>query len=259
MGVSSAEVGARTGLVLVGDSLTAGWLDAGWAALQHPALQNRRPLNLGLGGDQTQHIIWRLQDADDGGDDPAAAASASAATAKRTETGTDSTVGGGSQLRGVNKRCRLVVLLAGTNNSRWGVRARDTLYGLRRIVLQLLAHFDPGVQVLVLHVLPRSDWLAPFLLNQEINSQLRAALHDPLQGVHVYDLSSTFLSRSSDGPALTAQQDALPPTNSTLYSHDRLHLSPAGYDAWADALAPILDRHAAIADEEAAERATHAN
>jgi len=43
-------------LVLIGDSLAQAWDDKSWL----PA----RVLNLGVGGDQTQHVLWRLSNAD---------------------------------------------------------------------------------------------------------------------------------------------------------------------------------------------------
>ena len=211
------RVGSSTDLVMVGDSITAGWLEAGAPVLAStPWMQALKPLHLAVGGDQTSHILWRLHPSF------------------------------GAQLSRVNPRARVVVLLAGTNNSRWGVPALHTLWGLRAIVLQILAHFDPGVQILVLGVLPRADWIKPFRLNQSLNRQLHSALHNTAQGVFVYE--SEFTRRFMEGGSEVGYElEHLPRINSTLFHADKLHLSPAGYEVWAQVLEPIVKKHQAIA------------
>ncbi len=58
-----AESKARTGqvdLLFLGDSITDGWRSKGkatWEKFYTP----RNALNLGIGGDRTQHVLWRLQ------------------------------------------------------------------------------------------------------------------------------------------------------------------------------------------------------
>src|SRR5262245_10626118 len=47
-------------LIYVGDSITQGWEGAGkdvWAKFYG----KRNAVNLGIGGDQTQHVLWRLE------------------------------------------------------------------------------------------------------------------------------------------------------------------------------------------------------
>lgn len=51
--------GANPDVLFLGDSITAGWLDAGsdiWN--KHVAVY--KPLNLGINGDRTEHLLWRL-------------------------------------------------------------------------------------------------------------------------------------------------------------------------------------------------------
>ena len=46
-------------LIFIGDSITQGWEGAGkevWAK----TYGNRNAVNLGIGGDRTQHVLWRL-------------------------------------------------------------------------------------------------------------------------------------------------------------------------------------------------------
>ena len=53
------EVGASAEVIFIGDSITQGWEGAGkevWAKFYAP----RNAVNLGIGGDRTQHVLWRL-------------------------------------------------------------------------------------------------------------------------------------------------------------------------------------------------------
>ena len=56
--LAAAQAGGHR-LVLIGDSITQGWRDTGaepWAATWQP----RGALNLGVSGDRTQNVLWRL-------------------------------------------------------------------------------------------------------------------------------------------------------------------------------------------------------
>ncbi len=47
-------------LVFVGDSITDGWRGGGKAIWQKD-FAPLKALNLGIGGDRTEHVLWRLQ------------------------------------------------------------------------------------------------------------------------------------------------------------------------------------------------------
>lgn len=49
-------------LLLIGDSITHGWDGAG-KAVEAYYYGDRKHVNMGFGGDQTQHVLWRLNDA----------------------------------------------------------------------------------------------------------------------------------------------------------------------------------------------------
>jgi len=49
-------------LLLIGDSITHGWDGAG-AEIQKFFYEDRNYVNMGFGGDQTQHVLWRLNNA----------------------------------------------------------------------------------------------------------------------------------------------------------------------------------------------------
>ena len=54
-----AEAGDKAQVIFIGDSITQGWEGAGkevWANYY----AHRHAVNLGIGGDRTQHVLWRL-------------------------------------------------------------------------------------------------------------------------------------------------------------------------------------------------------
>jgi len=53
------QVGGQADIIFIGDSITQGWEGSGkevWARYYAP----RHALNLGIGSDHTQHVLWRL-------------------------------------------------------------------------------------------------------------------------------------------------------------------------------------------------------
>ncbi|HYE52310.1 MAG TPA: GDSL-type esterase/lipase family protein [Azospirillaceae bacterium] len=112
--------GGRAGLLLYGDSLVNRWPDAMLAR----DLGGYRPLNLGIDGDRTQHLLHRL--------DPAALAGQSPAAA---------------------------VVLVGTNNVADGDGACAIHQGIAAIVAALRERL-PGTPVLLVAIPPRGEDLA---------------------------------------------------------------------------------------------------
>lgn len=117
--VSIAKEG-KAQLVFLGDSITAGWAGAGkevWAK----AFSAYTPANFGIGGDRTQHVLWRIQNGElDGGIKP--------------------------------KAC---VLMIGTNNS-----ATDTAEGIAKgvtAIVETIRTKQPQAKILLLAVFPRGS------------------------------------------------------------------------------------------------------
>ena len=104
------------GVLFVGDSITQGWTKAPhvWAHYYG----KWQPANFGIGGDQTQHVIWRIEN---------------------------------GELDGI--RPKVAVLMLGTNNTRTH-DAAEIAAANRKIVGMIRAKI-PGVKVLVLAVFPR--------------------------------------------------------------------------------------------------------
>ena len=104
-------------LLLIGDSITHGWEGSGKAVWQK-YYGKRHAVNLGIGGDQTQHVLWRLDH---------------------------------GNLDGIHPK--LAVLMIGTNNCASNT-PEEIADGVRAIVEKLRAKV-PECKVLVLAIFPR--------------------------------------------------------------------------------------------------------
>lgn len=177
-------------VLLVGDSITIQWGDS-WN--QHfPKL---KVVNIGIGGDKTQNVLWRL---DHGGID--------------------------------GLQPKTIVLMIGNNNMFFtpetGIEAAAR--GIEMCVANLREKL-PNAQIVVVKILPAHAPDNRFY--QDIaatNAALEALNLTSDRHVQLLDLTSDFVHQ--DG---TLKQD--------LYSRDNVHLSPAGYAAYATRLKPILE------------------
>jgi lysophospholipase L1-like esterase len=177
-------------VLLVGDSITIQW-GASWAK-QFP---ERKAVNIGIGGDKTQNVLWRL---DHGGVD--------------------------------GLQPKAIVLMIGNNNMFFtpetGVAA--AAQGVKACLANLREKF-PEADVVVAKILPCHAPKVRFyedilLTNAEIDKLKLDA--DPK--VKVLDLTQDFLN--ADG---TIKAD--------LFTSDKIHMSLAGYEAYANRLKPLLD------------------
>jgi lysophospholipase L1-like esterase len=176
-------------LLFIGDSITHGWEGEGkdvWAKYFTP----RHAMNAGIGGDRTQHVLWRLQN---------------------------------GNLEGIKPK--LAVLMIGTNNSNGEDNtATEIADGIKAIVTELRTKL-PETKVLVLAIFPRGDKPNPQRDKiSEVNKQVAA--WDQVDGKNViyFDFGDKFLAADGSLPA-----DIMP---------DFLHLSPKGYEIWAEAIEP---------------------
>jgi lysophospholipase L1-like esterase len=177
-------------VVFIGDSITQSWEGPGadvWKASFAP----RGAVNLGVSGDRTEHVLWRLGQA----------------PITRLEP-------------------KIVVLLIGTNNLGHGTAdAEQTFDGVAKVVETVLAQ-APGATVALCAILPRDGRFTPIRRECLAVNQALAARFAAEPRVEVLDFGLRYLDRDGSIPA-TLMPDAL-------------HLSPAGYGIWADALAPAL-------------------
>jgi lysophospholipase L1-like esterase len=168
---------ARGGVdvLFLGDSITDGWRRPGpngGKAVWDREIAPLRAANFGIGGDRTQHVLWRI------------------------EHGT---------LEGI--RPRVVVLMIGTNNTgfeRDGTTPRntpaETVAGVQAIVGQLRRRL-PEARVLLLAVFPRGE--RPDHPQRLQVNEINRGLAPLADGRHVtfLDLNATFLAADGTLPA----------------------------------------------------------
>lgn len=113
------EIKAGADIVFLGDSITQGWETAGKDAWQQH-FANRKAINLGFGGDSTQHVLWRL---DHGELD--------------------------------NVHPKLVVLLIGTNNARHSEATPAQIAAGVEEIVKLVHLKAPSAKILLHAIFPR--------------------------------------------------------------------------------------------------------
>ncbi|MBX6314965.1 MAG: GDSL family lipase [Isosphaeraceae bacterium] len=154
-------------LLFLGDSITQGWNNNEvWQRYYAP----RHAANFGIGGDRTQHVLWRLDHGEVDGIKP-----------------------------------KVVVLLIGTNNIGHGVNTVDeTIIGIEAVVETLRAKL-PDSKILLLGVFPRAasrekdaTEAAPDPRTFEINK--RIAKLDDGKMVKFLDISQHFLNEEGKIP-----------------------------------------------------------
>ncbi len=179
-----------TELLFIGDSITQGWEGGGAKDVWAKFYAKRKAVNLGIGGDRTQHVLWRLINA---------------------------------PLDGVKPKAAVVMI--GTNNSNSEDNTPGQIIdGIAAIIAKLRERL-PNTKILLLGIFPRTEnFTAQRGKLTQIN-QVLAKLDDG-KNVHYLDIGHCFLTRDGILPA-----DIMP---------DYLHLSPKGYQMWADAIEPKL-------------------
>ncbi|HIK82330.1 MAG TPA: hypothetical protein EYF93_05445 [Planctomycetes bacterium] len=183
-------------LLLVGDSITQSWGGEGRrvgvtaAGVFERFFGQLRVGNLGISGDRTQHLLWRIENGTLDGADPA-----------------------------------VIVILIGTNNITHDPPAEIAL-GIESVV-KATRNKAPDALILLHPILPRGTTAAD--QGRQDCAEVNAAIGHlgELQAVEILDLTDVFLAADQE-------------LHTHLYRPDALHLSPAGYEAWARALAPRL-------------------
>lgn len=173
-------------VVFLGDSITQGW--KGQQALFDKEFGKYNAANFGIGGDRTQHVLWRVENGEFDGIQPKA-----------------------------------VVLMIGTNNSGVGTDTPQSIASGIEKIIKAIHQRTPETKVLLLAIFPRgaTDTNNPGRTkNQKVN-EIIAKLHDGKK-IHFLDIGKKFLP-----PDGTLTKEVM---------HDLLHLTPKGYQIWADAI-----------------------
>ena len=189
------------GVLFLGDSITQGWTKA--PHVWEHFYSKWQPANFGIGGDQTQHVIWRIEN---------------------------------GELDGLHPK--VVVLMLGTNNTATHTAA-EIAAADKKIVAMIRAKI-PETKVLVLAVFPRgarknaqgvitdsaiTDAAKRTEIINAVNVEL--AKLDDGKNVRFLDINASFVGQDGKIPF------AIMP--------DQLHPNAAGYQLWADAMKPMLD------------------
>jgi lysophospholipase L1-like esterase len=185
-------------LVFLGDSITQGW-GGGGKEVSAKYWEPLKAANFGIGGDRTEHVLWRLEHGNFDGLKP-----------------------------------KEIVLMIGTNNTGHQGRAQKELDGAVyqctpqqtaegvKAIVQKLKQKCPGSKILLLAIFPRGATPADKLRQQ--NEEVNAIIKNLADGKTVYwmDLNSKFLQ-----PDGTLSKDIMP---------DLLHPNAKGYEIWAEAI-----------------------
>ncbi len=183
-------------LMLLGDSITQSWggpgrqVGSAAAAVHEKWFGQLKVGNLGISGDRTQHLLWRIENGTLEGADPA-----------------------------------VIVILIGTNNITHDPPTQIA-QGIEA-VLHATRRAAPDAKILLHPILPRGKTAEDRGRQDVEETNKRIQQLARLDNVEIIDMTAIFLD--ADGGART-----------DLYRGDFLHLSAAGYEAWATALAPHL-------------------
>ena len=145
----------ETNLLFLGDSITAGW--AAKKAVWEKAFAADKPANFGIGGDRTQHVLWRIQNGELDGLKPKAA-----------------------------------VVMIGTNNS-GSDPAEGIAKGITKIV-ETIRTKSPATKILLLAVFPRGEKASPNPGRDKLK-QVNATIAKLDDGKHIFflDIGAKFL------------------------------------------------------------------
>ena len=159
--VATAKKGG-VDVLFLGDSITAGWRGAGkavWARDFEPL----KAANFGIGGDRTQHVLWRIEN---------------------------------GELEGIQPR--VVVVMIGTNNS-GSDPAADIVEGVTAIV-KTIRQKSPESKVLLLAVFPRGKQLPNPQNDKLIEVNKALARLDDGKSVRYLDIGSKFMGGEGNLP-----------------------------------------------------------
>jgi N-acetylglucosamine-6-sulfatase/beta-glucosidase len=186
-------------VIFLGDSITQGW--EGQKAWKE--LAAFKPVNLGISGDRTGGVLWRITD--------------------------------GGEIKDLKPKA--AVIMIGTNNLSGGHTPEQIAGGIKAIIDELKSS-KPGIKVLLLGVFPRGSKAhavgeAKAVPASKLNPGIAKineliAKFDDGKTVFFKDIGKEFLDAEGGLPA------AMMP--------DYLHLSARGYEAWARAIKGDLEK-----------------
>jgi lysophospholipase L1-like esterase len=188
-------------VLFLGDSITEGWTRV--PHIWEHYYGKYQPANFGIGGDQTHHVIWRIEN---------------------------------GELDGIKPK--VVVLMLGTNNS--GQHTGGQIAAADGKIVSLIRAKLPDAKVLVLAIFPRgprknSEGVVTYEAILDAQKRMAAitlanaelAKLDDGATVRFLDINARFLGNDGTIP--------------NIIMPDQLHPNAAGYQLWADAMRTLLD------------------
>ncbi|NWK54727.1 hypothetical protein HW115_03845 [Verrucomicrobiaceae bacterium N1E253] len=209
-------------IVFLGDSVTMAWGSVGgrtqtfsrgsatWAASNYDQYS---AVNAGMSGDQTQNLLWRIEN---------------------------------GQLDGIGKP-KMFVVMIGTNNREGillggelvfnpgGAQSSQEIADGVLMVVQRLQALYPQAHIVCQGILRGANHADPERIAvTEANAIVQAAFErDTNPYLHYFDTNDFFIDPSSPNEAYDA----------SMHVGDNVHPNNAGYTAWAAALQPYIDRY----------------
>ncbi len=192
------------GVLMLGDSITEGWNGANGARnhIWEKFYGAMQPANFGIGGDQTQHVIWRIEN---------------------------------GELDDIHPK--VVVLMIGTNNT--GGHTAEEITAANKKIVEMIRAKIPETKVLLLGIFPRGARKnaqgvvteaaiagAAKVMEKITAVNAELAQLDDGKNVRYLDIGEKFLGQDGKIP-----WQIMP---------DQLHPTAAGYQLWAEAMQPRL-------------------
>jgi lysophospholipase L1-like esterase len=144
-------------LILIGDSITHGWEGDGAKEVWAKYYGKRNAMNLGIGGDRTQHVLWRLDHGNVDGISP-----------------------------------KLAVIMIGTNNSNGTDNTSEEIAAGLEAIVKKLREKLPQTKVLILAIFPRGQMPNPQREKNAKASEIAAKMADNKM-VFFLDIGPKFL------------------------------------------------------------------
>ncbi|HUW19212.1 MAG TPA: GDSL-type esterase/lipase family protein [Sedimentisphaerales bacterium] len=175
-------------LIFVGDSITQRW-DRQGTQIWQKFYSSRNAVNLGVDGDRTQNVLWRLDHGNIDGIDP-----------------------------------EVAIVMIGTNNSDDGDTAEEIASGITAVCKKLRQKL-PDTKIILHAIFPRGPKPSA---QRELNAKASRLASKIADGKTIFymDIGDRFLE-----PDGAISPEIMP---------DFLHLSPKGYQIWAEAIEPKL-------------------
>ena len=190
------------GVLFLGDSITEGWATKASHIWEHH-FAKYQPANFGIGGDQTHHVIWRIENGEFDGITP-----------------------------------KVVVLMIGTNNS--AAHTGEQIAAANRKIIELIRARTPDTKILLLAIFPRGPRKNP---QGEITATAIADAHKRMAAITVANMELAKMADGKAIRFLDINDKFLGQDGRIPWSimPDQLHPTAAGYELWAAAIKPLLD------------------